>query len=498
MIKKRILLVDDEPSVINALTRLLKPLKLDIFSASNGVEALQKLQENPVDIVISDLSMPEMNGADLLSQVAQDYPETIRIMLTAYADLEKVLNAVNEGKVWGYMQKPWNNDELLITIEQALQFQEVIAEKSLLKRTLDRYQKIKRPIFEGFIGDSMAMQFVYSAIEKSSPSNASVFITGKSGTGKEVAAEAIHNRSKRSNAPFIALNCAAIPQELMESEIFGHIKGAFSGAIANRDGAATLANQGTLFLDELGEMDISLQAKLLRFIQTGEYQKVGSGKTEKSDIRFICATNREPLQAIKEGKLREDLYYRLNVIAIDLPPLNEREDDVLQIAKYFLKQYAQQEEKEFAGFSNDAETLLRQYTWPGNVRQLQNAIHSTIVMSDGPLISSDDIARQLKLDKKSALQLSVEGTNFTPPSTEDSQPYSNSVNAVESNDLDTSYDETLSLKLDPNRPIEPLAEIERRAIERAIASCKDNIVQAASALGVSPSTLYRKIQQWQD
>ena len=219
------------------------------------------------------------------------------------------------------------------------------------------------------------MQFVYSCIEQSAPSSASVFITGPSGSGKEVAAQAIHRLSKRKNGPFIALNCAAIPSELMESEIFGHIKGAFSGAVSNRDGAATLANGGSLFLDEIGEMDISLQAKLLRFIQTGCFQKVGSGKEEKVDIRFISATNREPQIAINEKKLREDLFYRLNVISIALPALNERGNDIVKLAEHFLSHFCEVEEKVFAGFSTEAENLIKSYSWPGNVRQLQNVIH---------------------------------------------------------------------------------------------------------------------------
>ncbi|MCO4800320.1 MAG: sigma-54-dependent Fis family transcriptional regulator, partial [Colwelliaceae bacterium] len=276
-----------------------------------------------------------------------------------------------------------------------------------------------------------------------------------------------------------ALNCAAIPSELMESEVFGHIKGAFSGAVSNRDGAASLANGGSLFLDEIGEMDFSLQAKLLRFIQTGCFQKVGSAKEEKVDIRFISATNREPQVAIIENKLREDLFYRLNVISIALPPLNERDNDIIQLAEYFLSHFSEIEGKVFAGFSSEAEKLIKSYAWPGNVRQLQNIIHSSIVMSEGPLISKDIIALQLGLNKQVQLPNDVL-SNSTVSSSIDNNQGAFSHNTPQS-----------------SSPILSLAEVEKVAIEQAIEKCQDNIVNAASQLGVSPSTLYRKMQQWQ-
>lgn len=477
---KSILLVDDEPGIIAAITRVLRSKHNKIYSANNGEQALEVLAEQEIDIIVSDLSMPRMTGNELFAKVASEYPETIRIMLTAHTDLDLVLEAVNNGRVWGYLQKPWNNDELRILVEQASQMQDVLAERSLLRKTLDRYQKRQRPNFEGFIGDSLAMQFVYNAIERASPSNASIFLTGASGTGKEVAAEAIHRLSKRKNAAFIALNCAAIPSELMESEIFGHIKGAFSGANNNRDGAASMADGGTLFLDEIGEMDISLQAKLLRFIQTGVFQKVGSDKPEKANIRFVAATNRDPIKAIEQQLLREDLYYRLNVISIDLPELKERDNDPVQIAQFFLTRFSEEEEKIFVGFSADAEMLLSQYHWPGNVRQLRNLIHSAVIMSEGPIITSDDLGRQLKLDRNSINCLSVSAATVVGGS---------AVKDNSSSGLAPVSETTFN--------VEPLADTERKAIERAIRHFEDNVVQAANALEVSPSTLYRKMQSWQ-
>lgn len=482
----RILLVDDEPSVLSSLKRVLRPMKLDVSTASDGQEAVKLLEQHPVDVVITDLSMPNMTGIELCKHIAENYPETIRIMLTAHSESDFLLDAINSGRVWGYLQKPWDNQQLAVLIQQAIRDQQIMAERQMLRNTLARYEKKRKKDFAGFVGDSISMQFVYNCVEKCAPSNASVFITGESGTGKEVAAEAIHNHSKRRQGPFIALNCAAIPSELMESEIFGHIKGAFSGAVANRDGAATQADGGTLFLDELGEMDMALQAKILRFIQTGTFQKVGSDKTEKVDVRFVCATNREPLRAIKEQKLREDLYYRLNVISIDLPSLRERDDDVIQIARHFLTRFAAEEDKTFVGFSSDAEQLMKRYNWPGNVRQLQNVVQSCVIMSDGPVVDSSLIASQLKIPEQEAQQLSVSSTNAANQHSAD-VPQS-MVNMSPDTDTGDGHSGTTEIEL--------LAVTERRAIERALMHYNKNVVQAATALGVSPSTLYRKMQSW--
>jgi DNA-binding NtrC family response regulator len=484
MNKPRILFVDDERLILSSLKRVASKLDAEIVTAESGTLALEVLSKFPVDVIVSDLKMPNMDGIQLLEKVAEISPETVRIVLTGCDDMNMVLSAINQGRVWGYLQKPWDNNDLIVTLKQALELQQILAERTLMRRTIDQYQQYRKTKFEGFIGDSVPMQFVYSCIEQCSSSDASVFITGPSGSGKEVAAQAIHRLSKRNNKAFIALNCAAIPSELMESEVFGHIKGAFSGAVSNRDGAATLADGGSLFLDEIGEMDMNLQAKLLRFIQTGCFQKVGSGKLEKVNIRFICATNRNPHEAIAEKKLREDLFYRLNVISIYLPPLCERGNDTVQLAEHFLSHYSQIEGKTFAGFSTEGEQLIKKNPWPGNVRQLQNIIHSSVVMSEGPLISDKILKQQLAANNYtssslSELQLTALSNNGEPKNTVELY----GVRTPNTHQTDT---EILSLE-----------QVERQAIEQAILICQDNIVKAASELGVSPSTLYRKIQQWQ-
>lgn len=484
-----ILLVDDDAAVQRALKRTLDCLLVaNIDTASSGEEGLEKCQDKVYDIVISDLSMPGMNGTEFLKRLIQIAPETIRIMLTAHGDAEQVLDAINEAKVWSYLKKPWNDRRLEMVIGQAVTMRKTLIERSVLKVALQKAEsRIKRAV-EGFIGESGALKNVYSVIQKAAPSQASVFITGESGVGKEVAANAIHNLSKRKEGNFVALNCAAIPSELMESEIFGHVKGAFSGAISNRDGAATQADNGTLFLDELGEMDMSLQAKILRFIQTGTFQRVGSGKLEKVNVRFVAATNRNPLDAIKSGHLREDLFYRLNVIALHLPPLRERGDDVLLLANHFLHAFMSEENKIFSGFSDDAKLLLRKFSWPGNVRQLQNLIHSCVVMNEGPLLTASMLSSQLPIQDE-LIQASVPA-NQTGNIPLTSAPVSTTTGVCPNETIEQ------VAALQEDGVIKTLADIERKAIEDAITYFEDNVVKAANALGVSPSTLYRKIQQW--
>jgi len=489
-----ILFVDDEESILGTLKRFMRNSQYQCFYANSGKEALQILEDEVIDVVVSDMKMPEMNGEELLREVSNKYPETVRIVLSAFSEDELVMGAINQGHIWGFIHKPWNNTELAQALDQAIFTQQVIAERALLKRTLNQYKSQQKNEFEGFVGSSVNMQFIYNAIEKAAPSNASVFITGESGTGKEVAARALHSLSKRSGGPFIALNCAAIPGELMESEIFGHIKGAFSGAINNRDGAATQADGGTLFLDELAEMDISLQSKLLRFIQTGTFQRVGSNQIETINIRFICATNQEPLSTIQDKKLREDLYYRLNVISINLPPLKERDNDPYLLAQAFLSKFIKIEDKMVVGFSSDAEKLILSYNWPGNVRQLENVIHSAVVMSNGPLITDQCLAQALntpldKLKENYASRRVFENTELMPQSSPLARHSTSST--IDQNSIGSEG------ALNSPREIEPLAKVEEQAIKQAIDHCDGNIVKAASLLEVSPSTLYRKIQSWE-
>lgn len=318
------------------------------------------------------------------------------------------------------------------------------------------------PRVPGFIGTSTAMQVVYRMIGQAAASKATVFITGESGTGKEVCASAIHRLGLRASKPFVALNCAAIPRDLIESEVFGHVKGAFTGATSDREGAALRADGGTLFLDEICEMDLGLQGKLLRFLQTGEFNRVGGSKTEKVDVRIIAATNRDPLAEVEAGRFREDLYYRLHVIPVMLPALRERGRDVLELSRHFLKIYAAEEHKGFSGFAPEVEQMLQSYDWPGNVRQLQNIIRNIVVLHDGERVLPDMVPSP------------VGGRWARPQGFRRSAPAGNTT------------------------AIRPLAEVEREAIEDAVRLCDGNIPKAAVLLGISPSTLYRKRMSWAD
>jgi two-component system repressor protein LuxO len=329
----------------------------------------------------------------------------------------------------------------------------------------------------GFTGSSPVMRGVYRTIEAAAPSKATVFITGESGTGKELCAEAIHRASPRAKGPFVAVNCAAIPQDLMESELFGHVKGSFTGATSTRDGAASRADGGTLFLDEICEMDINLQSKLLRFLQTGTVQKVGGDGPQKVDIRVVCATNRDPLVEVEENRFREDLYYRLHVIPLHLPPLRERPGDALEIARVLLKRMVQEEGKGFGGFAADAEAAISSYDWPGNVRQLENSLRNAVVLHDGAELTLSMLPPPIN---------TLKGATGAPQGA----PGAGAIAAGASvASAAAAVDDGV---------IRPLWMVEKEIIERAIALCDGNIPKAAALLEISPSTIYRKKVAWGD
>jgi two-component system repressor protein LuxO len=309
------------------------------------------------------------------------------------------------------------------------------------------------------VGEAAAMQAICDQIRRMAPSRAPVFITGESGVGKEVAAEAVHAHAGGEGRPFVAINCSAIPKELMESEIFGHVRGAFTGATDDRAGAAELADGGTLFLDEIAEMDISLQAKLLRFAQSGSLRRVGASKLKQVDVRFVCATNRDPFAEVEAGRFRADLFYRLHVLPIHLPPLRERREDILPLARLFLDRFAGEEGRNFKGFEPQAEKILLSYTWPGNIRQLQNVIRRAVVLHDGDAVAAAMLPETLA----TAVTLATPGN--------------------------------LTVHAQPDR-IAPFHEEERRIIERALAAFGGNVPRAAAALEISPATVYRKVKAW--
>ena len=375
----RVLLVEDTPSMARVYAEYLDALPWSVDLAETGAEARSLLAQGGHVAVILDLRLPDCSGLDILREIragthAESTAEAAVIVVTSQGSMQVAVEAMREGAD-DFLTKPFAADRLRVTLGNAI-------ERHAMAGAIRRIKKeIGRETFHGFIGSSLAMQGVYRTIEAAAPSRASVFITGESGTGKEVCAAALHKAGARAAGPFVPLNCAAIPHELIESEIFGHVRGAFTGATADRKGAAARADGGTLFLDEICEMDLGLQAKLLRFIQTGTFTPVGGSRVESVTVRLISATNRDPWAEVQAGRFREDLYFRLHVIPIHLPPLRARESDVVEIARALLERFAAEEGRAFTDFTAEAEALLLRLLWPGNVRQLQSVLPRKSVVS---------------------------------------------------------------------------------------------------------------------
>lgn len=468
-----ILLVEDTPSLARLYEQYLGKEDVELTVVGTGKEAQAVLRETVPSVVLLDLRLPDMDGLDILKEIQSREMQTEVVVITANGSINVAVEAMRSG-AYDFLVKPIKAERLLVTVKNAIKHRSLSAIVESIKGTA-------RDSYFGFIGSSLAMQAVYRTIDAAAASRATVFITGESGTGKEVAAEAIHHQSPRKAGPFVAINCGAIPKDLMESEIFGHVKGAFTGAHSDREGAAARASGGTLFLDEICEMELALQTKLLRFIQTGTFQKVGGSKTEKVDVRFICATNRDPLAEVESGRFREDLYYRLHVVPIHLPPLRERNGDTIEIARHFLAEYAKEEGRGFTGFTPEAEKILASYSWPGNIRQLQNVIRNVVVLHDGEQVTADMLPPPLNRPAERAAEAVEPAPQATPSAAGNGSVVSGGPSAFAS-----------------ESEIQPLWKVERDVIERAIEACDGNIPKAAAKLGISPSTIYRKKLGWED
>ena len=375
-VQANVLLVEDSLSLATACMEYLAKQPCNINHVMTGQEALEAIDAQAPNVVLLDLELPDINGREILEHIREQAIPTAVIIITSHGSVDIAVDVMRAGAI-DFLEKPFTADRLNVTLENALRRQD-------LEEFVDLH---RREHYHGFVGASLPMQTVYHIIDSAASSKATVFITGESGTGKEVCAQAIHDASPRHDKPFVALNCAAIPKDLMESEIFGHTRGAFTGAVSAREGAAARADNGTLFLDEICEMDMDLQSKLLRFIQTSTFQKVGSNTQQSVDVRFVCATNRDPMEEVRAGRFREDLYYRLHVIPVDLPPLRQREDDVILIAHHLLETYTREENKHFERFTPETESILRTFEWPGNVRQLQNVIRNIVVLNDQDIVT---------------------------------------------------------------------------------------------------------------
>jgi DNA-binding NtrC family response regulator len=446
MNKPNILIADDEKDICMALNILLTKEGYAVKEAYNGEQALAQIKKENFDIVMTDIKMEKMDGFEVLKQVQKVSPETVVIMMTAFASVGSAVEAMRAGAA-DYITKPFLNDEIRMTIKRLLQSRELRMENEILRQELSQ-----RPAaFSKIIGSSEPMQRVFAVVEKVIPSKSNILITGDSGTGKGLVAQAIHEAGQRRDKPFISINCGAIPENLLESELFGHKKGAFTSAVDDKKGLITMAHGGTLFLDEIGELPSALQVKLLHVIQTRELTPVGDTRVITVDVRIIAATNADLMQRVKEGRFREDLFYRLNVIEINMPALRERSDDIPVLIKHYLDQFTKEAEKNLKDIDYEAMQALLAYDWPGNIRELRNTMERAVVLADGDLITIHDLPDKFRT-------LDVEGVS------------------------------TSSLR-------QALDNFERDYIKRCLAENKGNKETAANKLGIDLATLYRKLKK---
>ena len=447
MANKRILVVDDDSYVREATEEILTRRAYDVDTAPEAATALRKLDEGEYDLILSDIRMPGMSGLELLEGARLKAPDVLIIMMTAFGTIEDAVDAMKKG-AFDYIQKGSDPAEVEMVVERALKFQTTQRENRQLRSELkERYS------FGNMIGKAHNMEQVFDLIDTVSDSRATVLVTGESGTGKELVARALHYNSPRSTAPFIRLNCAALPKELMESELFGHEKGASTGAIKQTRGRFEMADGGTLLLDEISEIDPALQAKLLRVLQEREFERVGSAQTIKVDVRIVATTNRDLTRQIEEGRFREDLYYRLNVIEIALPSLRERRDDVPALVRTFIERYNSENNKNIEGISDEAMDLLMQYEWPGNVGELENYTERAVVVARGPQLETRDFPQKLSA-----------GPSATG-------------------------DQGIQVGL-------TVQEMERRLIMKTLEACGGNRTEAATMLDISTRTLRNKLHEY--
>ena len=460
--RPNVLLIEDMPSLQLVYKSVLMAAGHAVRVAGNAADGMAQFIETAPDVVLLDLVLPDRDGLDVMHDMLALHPETAVIVITANGSINKAVEAMRAG-AHEFLVKPFDEQRFLGAVENAAGSRQ--ARRSPLSVTAKIAPPPVPSSASAFIGSSDAMGRIHAKIRSVARSMATVFITGESGTGKELCALAVHDNSNRAAGPFIALNCGAIPQDLLESEVFGHMKGSFTGAISDKPGAATAADGGTLFLDEICEMAPALQTKLLRFLQTSTVQPVGATRPRKVNVRIVCATNVDPLDAVRRGQFREDLYYRLYVVPIHMPPLRERADDMIEIAETALARFADEEGRHFDGLSPQVRTLFRRLPWPGNVRQLLNVIRNVVVLNDGGLVTHAMLPDDLGDTKaQPVFPAAARQTPHAPT-------------------LDVLIGKTM-------------AEIEQTIIEATLARHGGSVPKAARELDISPSTLYRKLESW--
>ncbi len=485
----RVLVVEDTPTQAELACALLREMGVEIRLAECGAAGLSIARHWAPDAILMDIDLPDFSGFEAMRRLRAEGIEAAVIVVTADASIRTAVEAMREGAV-DFIAKPFAKARLTVTLRNALEKRALVTELREVRAQLTRDR------FFGFIGASPAMQAVYRTIESVAASRANVFITGESGTGKELAADAVHRASPRAKRPFVALNCGAIPRDLLESEIFGHVKGAFTGATDTRLGAAKQADGGTLFLDEIGEMPLDMQVKLLRFTQTGTFQPVGGSSTQKVDVRIVSATNRDPWAEVEAGRFREDLYYRLYVVPLEMPPLRDRGADVLLVARHFLASFAKEEGKRFRGFAPEAEAALAGYGWPGNVRQLQNVVRNIVVLHDAERVERAMLPGMLLRGGGGRAAAPVAAEPQPPPEPAPAEPPPDTPAWTARLAWSPAAAEPAPAAPSPPAPFETLAAVEKRHILAALAETGQDVPRAATLLGINPSTIYRKLQAW--
>lgn len=453
-----ILIVDDEPNYLVVLSELLRDEGFEVFTGSGGEEGLRIVQDVDLDVVVTDMQMPGMNGLQFMLKIKEKRPNLPVIVITAFAEVDRAVEAMQAG-AFSYLAKPFSNDELIVNLRKAAHHYSIIRENTRLR------DEIKgRAGFGGMVGKNPKMLAVYKLIEKVAPTDASVLITGESGTGKELVAKAIHMHSPRETEPFIAVNCAALSEGLLESELFGHEKGAFTGAVAMRKGRFELAHKGTLFLDEVGEIPLPLQSKLLRVLQEKKFERVGGGKTLEVDVRILSASNRDLREEVASGRFREDLFYRLNVIPVNLPALRERMDDMKLLVEFFMERFKKSLNRSELKISPAAMALLMKLPWEGNIRELENTIERAAILCSGDVIEAEDVQPDsLYMEEKSSWEKDVDINQLIPD------------------------DLTLN---------EVLYAIEEKMLKRALAETENIQARAAEKLGITKSLLQYKMKKY--
>jgi two-component system, NtrC family, response regulator HydG len=445
-----LLVADDDPGLRESLGRTLTRAGYKVVLASDGRAALERLRGGGLDLVLTDLKMPGLTGIEVLRATKAIAPDLDVILLTAFGTVEEAVIAMKEG-AYDFMTKPFRGEQLLKIVAKALERRDLIEQNRVLQRQLEDLRGKGQ-----VIGGSPAFRRMMTLVDQVADSSATVLIQGESGTGKELVARAIHERSPRRSGPFVAVNCAALPETLLESELFGYEKGAFTGAGARKEGRFELADGGTLFLDEVADLSIVTQPKILRVLQEGEFERVGGTKTIRVDVRIVTATNQDLGQMVREKRFREDLYYRLNVITTNVPPLRERREDIRVLAQHFLRVYAAKNNRKLDGLSDEAVRRLEAYAWPGNVRELENVIERGVVLARGSIMELTDLPEE------------IVGATPLPEG-------------------------VLSVRIGTS-----LAEVERRLLEETLRATKGNRTLTAKLLGIDPKTVYRKLGRAED